>query len=69
MLMILQVATVFLVSIAWAQALAHALELPGKLRLGKDAYIAVQTIYYPASRSEARWERAWGCARRWPSSS
>ena len=47
MLMILQVATVFLVSIAWAQALAHALELPGKLRLDKDAYIAVQTIYYP----------------------
>jgi hypothetical protein len=47
MLMILQVVTVFLVSIAWAQALAHVLELPGKMRLGKDAYISVQTIYYP----------------------
>jgi hypothetical protein len=47
MVLILQVTTVFLVSIAWAQALAHALELPGKLRLDKDAYIAVQAIYYP----------------------
>ncbi len=28
-------------------ALAHALELPGKLRLDKASYIAVQTIYYP----------------------
>lgn len=28
-------------------ALAHALELPGKLRLTKDAYFAVQPIYYP----------------------
>jgi hypothetical protein len=28
-------------------ALAHALELPGKLRLPKDQYLAVQAIYYP----------------------
>lgn len=28
-------------------ALAHALELPGKLRLSKDQYLTVQTIYYP----------------------
>jgi Domain of unknown function (DUF1772) len=27
--------------------LAHALEFPGKLRLGKDAYLTVQQIYYP----------------------
>jgi hypothetical protein len=47
MFLALQVATVFFVSIAWAQALAHALELPGKLRLDKDTYIAVQSIYYP----------------------
>jgi hypothetical protein len=26
---------------------AHALELPGKLRLDRDAYLAVQTIHYP----------------------
>jgi hypothetical protein len=30
-----------------ALSLAHALELPGKMRLGKDAYLSVQTIYYP----------------------
>ena len=47
MFLTLQVATVFLVSVAWAQALSHVLELPGKLRLGKDNYIAVQSIYYP----------------------
>jgi hypothetical protein len=43
----LQVATVFLVSIAMALSLAHALELPGKLRLDKEAYLTVQPIYYP----------------------
>lgn len=47
MFLVLQVVTVFLVSIAWAQSLAHALELPGKLRLDKSAYIATQSIYYP----------------------
>lgn len=31
-----------------ALALAHALELPGKLRLTKEQYLAVQTIYYPS---------------------
>ena len=44
---VLQIATVFLVAIAMALALAHALELPGKLRLDKKAYYAVQSIYYP----------------------
>jgi hypothetical protein len=47
MFLILQVTTVFLVAVAMALALAHALELPGKLRLDRDAYLAVQTIYYP----------------------
>ena len=42
-----QVISVFLVAITMALALAHALELPGKLRLSKDVYIAVQPIYYP----------------------
>src|SRR3569833_26167 len=28
-------------------SLAHALEYPGKLRLDREHYIAVQTIYYP----------------------
>jgi hypothetical protein len=43
----LQVLTVMLVAVTMALALAHALELPGKLRLSKDAYMATQTIYYP----------------------
>jgi hypothetical protein len=30
-----------------ALAMAHALELPGKMRLSKEAYFAAQTIYYP----------------------
>jgi hypothetical protein len=30
-----------------AFALAHAAEFPGKLRLGREAYTKVQTIYYP----------------------
>jgi len=42
-----QVLTVILVAVAMALSLAHALELPGKMRLTKDAYLAVQTIYYP----------------------
>ena len=44
---ILQVATVLLVTLALVPSLAHALELPGKLRLDKAAYLAVQPIYYP----------------------
>ena len=47
MLIVLQITTVFPVAIAMALALAHALELPGKLRLDKKAYYAVQSIYYP----------------------
>jgi hypothetical protein len=43
----LQIATVLIVAIAMATMLAHALELPGKLRLSKDEYLAVQKIYYP----------------------
>jgi hypothetical protein len=42
-----QVVTVFLVPVTMSLALAHALELPGKMRLNKETYIAVQTIYYP----------------------
>ncbi|KFC65012.1 hypothetical protein FG93_05035 [Bosea sp. LC85] len=39
--------TLLLVAIAMALSLAHALEFPGKLRLSRDAYIEVQSIYYP----------------------
>jgi hypothetical protein len=47
MLTILQLITLFLVALTMACAVAHALELPGKMRLPKDVYLAVQTIYYP----------------------
>lgn len=44
---LLQVFAVMLVAVAWALSLAHALELPGKLRLDEPTYRAVQRIYYP----------------------
>src|SRR6266581_4714287 len=43
----MQILTVVLVALAMIPAVAHALELPGKMRLGKDIYFAVQRIYYP----------------------
>jgi hypothetical protein len=47
MLTILQISTVILAALTMLPAVAHALELPGKKRLNKDAYFAVQRIYYP----------------------
>lgn len=47
MLLTLQVICVLLTSVAMALSLAHALELPGKLRLDKESYLIVQKIYYP----------------------
>jgi hypothetical protein len=47
MLQVLQVIAVMLAAVAMALALAHALELPGKMRLAKQQYLAVQPIYYP----------------------
>ena len=43
----LQVLTVMLAAVTMALSLAHALEFPGKLRLKKEQYLAVQPIYYP----------------------
>jgi hypothetical protein len=43
----LEIITVILVAIAANLPLAHALELPGKLRLSKEQYLSVQPIYYP----------------------
>jgi hypothetical protein len=37
----------FIVAVTMGLALAHALELPGKLRLDEPTYLAVQNIYYP----------------------
>ena len=47
MLRFLQVLAVLLVAVTMALSLAHALEFPGKMRLGRETYLAVQQIYYP----------------------
>src|SRR5262245_35263644 len=47
MIIALQVISVLLVSVAMALSLAHALELPGKMRLDEKTYTAMQPIYYP----------------------
>jgi hypothetical protein len=44
---ILQIIALVLIAVGFGLSLAHTLELPGKLRLGRDTYVAVQTIYYP----------------------
>lgn len=43
----LQVAALLLLTVVLSLSLAHALEYPGKLRLDREHYVAVQTIYYP----------------------
>ena len=47
MFYIFEIATVMLVALTMALSVAHALELPGKLRLNKSEYLTVQPIYYP----------------------
>ncbi|OHV84429.1 anthrone oxygenase family protein [Rhizobium sp. LCM 4573] len=47
MVVFLEVLAALLAAIAMSFALAHAAELPGKLRLDKEQYFTVQTIYYP----------------------
>jgi hypothetical protein len=47
MLPALQVVTTVIVALAMVPAVAHALELPGKKRLSRDAYLTAQPIYYP----------------------
>jgi hypothetical protein len=44
---ILELTTLVVVSAAMSLPLAHALEWPGKRRLDREPYRAVQTIYYP----------------------
>lgn len=43
----LQVVTIVLTAVTMGLALAHAAEIPGKLRLPRETYLAVQPIYYP----------------------
>jgi hypothetical protein len=47
MFLTLQVLSVCLMAVAMSLALAHALELPGKMRLNRETYLATQPIYYP----------------------
>jgi hypothetical protein len=42
-----QVVATISTAITMTLSLAHALELPGKLRLSRQEYLAVQPIYYP----------------------
>lgn len=44
---VLAILSLLLVAITMGLSLAHALELPGKLRLDEAAYKKVQEIYYP----------------------
>jgi hypothetical protein len=44
---LLKICAVMIVAVAMDMVLAHALELPGKLQLSKEQYLAVQAIYYP----------------------
>jgi hypothetical protein len=43
----LEILTIMLAAVTMSLTLAHSLELPGKLRLNKEQYLAVQAIYYP----------------------
>lgn len=47
MAVVLQIAAAFVAAVTMTQSLAHALEYPGKMRLERDQYYTVQTIYYP----------------------
>lgn len=47
MMKAVSILALLLVAVTMGLTLAHALELPGKLRLDKDTYVAVQAIYHP----------------------
>lgn len=47
MMKAVSILALLLVAVTMGLTLAHALELPGKLRLDKNTYVAVQAIYYP----------------------
>lgn len=44
----LKVSAEVFVAAAMALSLAHALEYPGKMRLDRSTYVAIQSMYYPA---------------------
>lgn len=47
MYVLLQIVSLMTVSIAMALPLAHVLEWPGKMRLSREQYMAMQRAYYP----------------------
>lgn len=47
MLVAVQILAILLAALSMTAALGHALEMPGKLRLAQEHYLAVQPIYYP----------------------
>jgi hypothetical protein len=47
LLVAVEVLSLLILAVVLATTLAHALEFPGKMRLPKEAYLAVQPIYYP----------------------
>jgi hypothetical protein len=47
MIVMLKLVSLFLVVATVIPSVAHVLELPGKLRLTREQYFAVQPIYYP----------------------
>jgi hypothetical protein len=47
MFYVLQIVTLATVAVALALPTAHLLEWPGKLRLNREQYMAIQRIYYP----------------------
>ncbi|MCV9940813.1 DUF1772 domain-containing protein [Boseaceae bacterium BT-24-1] len=47
MLFAVQILAILLAALSMTAALGHALEMPGKLRLAQEHYLAVQPIYYP----------------------
>ncbi|HKY95616.1 MAG TPA: hypothetical protein VJL84_09930 [Kiloniellales bacterium] len=44
---VLQIVTLATAAMAMALPLAHLLEWPGKLRLNREQYVAMQRVYYP----------------------
>ncbi|WP_332685062.1 anthrone oxygenase family protein [Bosea sp. (in: a-proteobacteria)] len=47
MLFAVQILAILLAAVSMTTALGHALEMPGKLRLAREHYLAIQPIYYP----------------------
>lgn len=47
MVKMLEIATILVVALTGVTSIAHALEFPGKMRLSREDYLAVQPIYYP----------------------